>query len=110
MLFACVYGDNNILTNPGFERGKSGWFDRTCAIEPVSSPVHGGTGAMKVIRRLANWQGVKQSVFGKLVEGKIYKVSGWVKLDNAKSDTVALSFEQQDDSGTKYIGVARAAA
>lgn len=110
MLFACAYGDNNILTNPGFERGKSGWFDRTCAIEFVSSPVHGGTGAVKVIKRLANWQGVKQSVFGKLVQGKIYKVSGWVRLDNAKSDTVALSFEQQDDSGTKYIGVARAAA
>jgi glucuronoarabinoxylan endo-1,4-beta-xylanase len=109
MLFACAYGDNNILTNPGFERGKSGWFDRTCAIEAVSSPVHSGTGAIKVIKRLANWQGVKQSVFGKLVEGKIYKISGWVKLDNAKSDTVALSFEQQDDSGTKYIGVARAA-
>ena len=57
-----------------------------------------------------NWQGIKQSVFGKLVQGKIYKVSGWVRLDNAKSDTVAISFEQQDDSGTKYIGVARAAA
>ncbi len=110
MLFACVYGDNNILTNPGFERGKSGWFDRTCAIEPVSSPVHSGTGAVKVVNRLMNWQGIKQSVFGKLVQGKTYKVSGWVRLDNAKSDTVAISFEQQDDSGTKYIGVARAAA
>ncbi|MGD1046319.1 MAG: carbohydrate binding domain-containing protein [Bacteroidota bacterium] len=108
MLVECAYGDNNVLSNPGFERGKSNWFDRTCAIEPVSSPVHSGMGAMKVFNRLMNWQGVKQSIFGKLVEGKVYKVSGWVRLDNAKYDTVALSVEQQDDSGTKYIGVARA--
>jgi glucuronoarabinoxylan endo-1,4-beta-xylanase len=110
MLFACAYSDNNILTNPGFERGKNGWFERTCAIEAVSSPVHSGTGAIKVINRLMNWQGVKQSIFGKIIEGKVYKVSGWVRLDNAKHDTVAISVEQQDDSGTKYIGVARAVA
>jgi glucuronoarabinoxylan endo-1,4-beta-xylanase len=109
-LFVCVYGDNNVLTNPGFERGRDGWFDRTCAIEAVTSPVHNGTGAGKAINRLANWQGIKQSVFGKMLVGKTYKVSGWVRLDNVKSDTVAISFEQQDDSGTRYYGVARAAS
>ncbi len=109
ILFACAYGDNNVLTNPGFERGKSSWFDRTCAIELVSSPVHSGTGAIKVIKRLMNWQGVKQSIFGKVIEGRVYKISGWVRLDSAKCDTVALSVEQQDDGGTQYIGVARAA-
>jgi glucuronoarabinoxylan endo-1,4-beta-xylanase len=106
----CSYGDNNILTNPGFERGREGWYDRTCAINAVSSPVHSGTGSGKALNRLANWQGIKQSVFGKMVGGKTYKVSGWVRLDNAPSDTVALSFEQQDDSGTSYYGVARAVA
>ncbi len=104
-----AYADNNILTNPGFERGKEGWFNRTCAIEAVSSPVHSGTGSCKAIRRLANWQGIKQSVFGKMLDGKTYKVSGWVRLDNAHIDTVAISFEQQDDSGTRYYGVAHAA-
>jgi glucuronoarabinoxylan endo-1,4-beta-xylanase len=100
-------GDKNVLTNPGFENGREGWYERTCVIEAVSSPVHSGTGSCKVVNRLENWQGVKQSVFGKLVEGKVYKVSGWVRLDNAKSDVVAISVEQQDDAGTKYIGVAR---
>jgi hypothetical protein len=56
-----------------------------------------------------NWQGVKQSIFGKLIEGKVYKISGWVRLDNAKFDTIAISVEQQDDGGTKYIGVTRGA-
>jgi hypothetical protein len=45
-----------------------------------------------------------------MVDGKTYQVSGWVRLDNAPSDEVAISFEQQDDSGTKYIGVARGIA
>jgi glucuronoarabinoxylan endo-1,4-beta-xylanase len=110
ILSGVVNADNNILMNPGLERGRDGWFDRTCGIEAVTSPVHSGSGSVKAIQRLANWQGIKQSVFGKLVPGKTYQVSGWVRLDNAKSDTVAISFEQQDDSGTQYIGVARSAA
>jgi glucuronoarabinoxylan endo-1,4-beta-xylanase len=102
-------GDTNILVNSGFESKTDGWFDRTCAIEAVSAPVHSGRGSVKAIQRLANWQGIKQSVFGKMVPGVPYKISGWVRLDNAKRDEVAISFEQQDDSGTQYIGVARAA-
>ncbi|MFA6743006.1 MAG: carbohydrate binding domain-containing protein [Candidatus Neomarinimicrobiota bacterium] len=107
---AIAYGDANIVVNPGFEGGREGWFDRTCAIEVVSSPVHDGRGSGKALNRLANWQGIKQSLFGRMVDGKTYKVSGWVRLDNAPSDEVAISFEQQDDSGTKYIGVARGIA
>jgi len=108
--FVCSFGDSNILDNHGFERGTDGWFDRTCAIEAVSSPVHSGTGSAKVINRLQNWQGIKQSVFGKMIDGKTYKVSGWVRLDNAPSDPVAISFEQQDDGGTRYYNVARVLA
>lgn len=110
LLSVYAYSDNNILTNPGFERGKEGWADRTCAIEIVKSPVRSGECAVKVINRLANWQGVKQSVYEKMVDGKTYKLSGWVRLDNAKSDLVALTVEQQDDAGTKYIGIANCTA
>jgi len=105
-----LFSDGNILTNPGFERGKDGWADRTCAIEIVNSPVHSGECAVKVINRLANWQGVKQSVFGKMVDGATYKISGWVRLDNAKSDIVAVSVEQQDDVGTRYYNIASGTA
>ena len=102
-----AYGDGNILDNPGFERGKEGWFDRTCKIEAVTTPVHGGTESIRTYDRLQRWQGIKQSLFGKMIDGKTYKVSGWVRLENAHKDTVAISFEQQDDNGTKYYGVAR---
>ncbi len=110
VLLTFAYGDDNVVVNPGFESGKEDWFDRTCSIEVVSWPVHSGRGSGKAFNRLQNWQGIKQSLFGKMIDGKTYKVSGWVRLDNAASDVVAVTFEQQDDSGTQYIGVANATA
>ena len=107
---ATAHGDTNILVNPGFENGREGWFDRTCSIEIVTSPVRSGSGSGKAFARGANWQGIKQSVFGKMEGGSTYRISGWVRLDNASSDTVALSVEQQDDSGTNYHNIASATA
>ena len=101
-------GDTNILVNPGFEAGTEGWTDRVCSIAAVTSPVHSGSHSAKVSGRTATWQGIKQSVWGKMVEGKPYRISGWVRLANASSATVALSFEQQDDSGTNYHSIATA--
>lgn len=108
--FTITYGDTNILVNPGFENGREGWFDRTCSIEIVTSPVRNGSGSGKAFARGANWQGIKQSVFGKMEGGSTYKISGWVRLDNAPNDTIALSVEQQDDSGTFYHNIASATA
>ena len=110
MSFVYAYGDSNILDNPGFEKGREGWFSRTCAIKAVSSPVHSGNGSLNVFRRTQTWQGAKQSVFGRIVEGKTYKVSAWVKLDNASNDLVTISFEKQDDSGISYINVVNTTA
>jgi len=107
---ASAYGDTNILVNPGFESGTAGWAGRNCRIEAVSTPVHSGSGSAKASGRDANWQGIKQSVFGKMVDGKTYRISGWIKLENAPSAPVALSIEQQDGSGTNYRNVATATA
>ncbi|MDD5064175.1 MAG: carbohydrate binding domain-containing protein [Phycisphaerae bacterium] len=107
---ASVYGDTNILVNPDFESGTDGWAGRNCAIEAVKSPVHSGSGSAKASKRDANWQGVKQSVFEKMANGKTYKISGWVRLDNAASGRVALSVEQQDGKGTSYHNVATVTA
>ena len=113
MLFlslAITYGDTNILGNADCENGTEVWGGRSCEISAVSSPVHGGSGSIKVTGRDSNWQGIRQSVLGKMVEGKPYKISGWIRLDNAPKDNVALSVEQQDNAGTRYINVAVATA
>jgi len=107
---ASAGGDSNILVNPGFEAGTEGWTDRVCTIAAVTSPVHSGSHSAKVSGRTATWQGIKQSLWGKMVEGKPYRFSGWVRLANAPSATVSLSLEQQDDAGTAYHNIVSATA
>jgi len=103
---APVFGDTNVLVNPDFEKGIDGWANRSCQIEAVNSPVHSGKASAKVFGRGETWQGIRQTMLGKMVLAKTYKVSGWVRLDNAPSATIMVSFEQRDDSGTKYPNVA----
>ena len=98
------------LVNPGFENGTDGWAGRSCQISAVSTPVHSGSGSAKATGRDSNWQGIRQSVFDKMMNGKTYQISGWVRLDNAPSAQVLLSVEQQDDGGTSYHNIASATA
>jgi arabinoxylan arabinofuranohydrolase len=102
---ATAYGDTNILENPGFENGTKGWSDRACKIEVVTTPVHTGKASAKASGRAETWQGIKQSLLGKISNGNTYKISAWVRLENADSDTVTVSIEQTDDEGTRYINV-----
>jgi len=97
--------NTNILVNPGFESGTDGWAGRSCPIEPVKSIVHSGSGSAKALGREANWQGIRQSVYDTMTDGATYKISGWVRLDNAPSAQVLLSVEQQDDGGTNYHNI-----
>jgi hypothetical protein len=104
------YGDTNIITNGGFENGTDGWMGRGCSIDAAKEPVHSGSGSARVYGRDADWQGITQSVLGKMKDGETYKISGWVRLEDANSGTVIVSVEQADDAGTNYINVARAEA
>jgi endo-1,4-beta-xylanase len=108
--FTPAFGDTNLLKNPGFENGTEDWTDRSCQIEVVTTPVHSGAKSVKVSGRTETWQGVKQSLLSKVTIGKTYKISAWVRLENADTDTVIISIEQADDSGTKYKNVATGTA
>jgi glucuronoarabinoxylan endo-1,4-beta-xylanase len=104
------YGDTNIVVNPGFESGTDGWAGRSCQIEAVTTPVHSGSGSAKAYGRSDTWQGISQSILGKMVVGKTYRIQGWVRLENSPSDTVIVSIDLRDDSGNKYPNVARVTA
>jgi hypothetical protein len=108
--FAPAFGDTNLLTNPGFENGTEGWSDRGCQIEAVTTPVHSGTKSAKAFGRSAEWQGIRQSLLGKVTNGKTYKVSAWVQLENADANPVMISIELADANGTSYKNVAKATA
>ena len=61
-----AFADVNILTNPGFEDGTTtGWAARSCTISAVT----GGqtdTYCAYVTNRTAAWNGIKQSILGKV--------------------------------------------
>jgi endo-1,4-beta-xylanase len=105
--FTPAFGDTNLLKNPGFENGTEDWADRSCKIEAVTTPVHSGTKSVKVSGRTQPWQGIKQSLLGKVTNGTTYKISAWVRLDNSEAGNIVVSIEQTDDKGTKYRNVAR---
>jgi hypothetical protein len=110
MAMGTAYGETNLLENPGFENGTNGWAERSCKVEAVTTPVHSGSASAKVFGRAEEWQGIKQSLLGKVSNGNTYKISAWVRLENADTDTVTVSIEQGDESGTKYFNVKSGAA
>jgi len=94
----------NLLVNPGFEEGTSGWNGR------------GGTFSTSTVSRSGNysgystnrnfyWDGIQQSVLGKMIPGETYTISAWIKLENSSSDQIIVTIEQRDDRGTSYTRV-----
>lgn len=104
-----TFGDTNILTNPGFESGTSGWLARSGTISAVTSPVRTGTYSGRSTGRTATWQGIQQDVLGKMVAGQAYQISAYVRI-SAASDTVKVSIQKTDGNGTTYANVATGTA
>ncbi len=71
----------NLLSNPGFEDGNAHWTACSCRNTVVSSPVHSGSGAMKLTGNSAAIAG--QDVKAVLQPNTTYKLSGWGKVDGS---------------------------
>ncbi|MHC4232814.1 MAG: carbohydrate binding domain-containing protein, partial [Planctomycetota bacterium] len=84
--------DANVLTNPGFEDGTTGWSGFGCSIDTVTDPVYSGSASGRGYDRAAAWQGPQQDMLGKIVEGATYQVSAWVRTSTAAGSTVKMTF------------------
>jgi glucuronoarabinoxylan endo-1,4-beta-xylanase len=108
VLRAGVAAAQDLVTNPGFETGNtSGWFafgSPTLAVE--TSQVHSGSFACLVTNRTATWNGIAQSFVGVLEAGQVYDVSAWVRLVNGGNQTIQLTMQKTDGSGTSYAAIA----
>jgi len=94
----------NLLVNPGFEEGTTGWAGRGCDLS-TSTFSRSGSYCGYATNRSFFWQGIKQSVLGKMIPGETYTISAWIKLDNSSSDQIIVTIEQRDDRGTSYTRV-----
>jgi len=102
----------NLLVNPGFETGNAtGWITNWgWNLTATTQQVHSGSYSGLASARTASWQGAWQSVLGLMDDGKTYRISGWVRLQNAGSDYVALIVTQTDSAGSQYYGIDNATA
>ncbi len=114
ILSSALYADTNVLINPGFETGDTtGWYNRGDALtEVVGAPVNSGSYSVIVYNRTSNWHGIEQDLVGKIVEGQVYQISGYVMLANAAiaDPNVQCTIQQTVDGGTTYNWVDQAVA
>jgi glucuronoarabinoxylan endo-1,4-beta-xylanase len=102
----------NLATDPGFETGDTtGWSAfGSPAISAQTIQVHSGSYAGLVTNRTATYMGIAQSFAGVLQSGQVYNVSAWVRLISGPGQTVYLTFQKTDDSGTTYSQAASGTA
>lgn len=98
----------NLASNSGFETGNtSSWFAfGPATIAAQSSQVHSGSYAALVQDRTSSWNGIAQSVQSVMQAGQTYNISAWVRLVTGAGETVQLTMQKTDSSGTSYSAVA----
>ncbi len=93
----------NIIANPGFESTTTtGWTTWGCDLTAVTDQAHSGNYSGLTEVRTQTWQGFVQDVTDRVIDGKTYQCSAWVRLDNSTGETVSISAKQVDDGGTNY--------
>ncbi len=102
---ADIPAPENMLTNPGFEAGLTGWDGHAGAMIESSTIRHTGTNAVAVART-ATHHGVRQNMLGKMVPGQPYFVSAWARTDSATNETVMLSFRSTVDATADTTAIA----
>jgi glucuronoarabinoxylan endo-1,4-beta-xylanase len=108
MLQGGMAAAQNLATNPGFETGDTtGWFAfGPCTLIVETNQVHSGNYACLVTNRTDTWNGVAQSFVGVLQPGQTYNISAWLLLAGGPSQTMSLTMQKVDDSGTSYTWTA----
>jgi O-glycosyl hydrolase len=108
VLQAGIAAAQNLATNPGFETGNtSGWFAfGSPTISVQTSQVHSGSYAGLVTNRTATYMGIAQSFQGVLQQNQTYTIGVWVRLVSGTSQTMQLTMQKVDGSGTTYSAIA----
>jgi hypothetical protein len=84
----------NLLTNPGFEDGTTGWSGPLTIVTP------GYAGTNCALASLNGFGTVSQSLLGVITPGQTYDFSGYFRAASA-SGPLTLSLAQTDDAGSR---------
>jgi GH35 family endo-1,4-beta-xylanase len=93
----------NIIDNCSFEAAnEKGWYTWGCDLAAVTDQNHSGKYCGLNQTRAKSWQGPVQNITNKVLNGKTYECSAWVRTANSPSEPVIFQLKQVDDSGTNY--------
>jgi len=96
---------SNLLTNPGFESGTTGWTCNNCTGSAVTSPVFAGSQAYQAAARAAAWSGPNQDVTSKVVNGQVRTTEVWVRLASG-TGSARVTVELNTSTGTTWVALA----
>jgi endo-1,4-beta-xylanase len=105
LLYATAYGGENLITNPGFESGTTGWVGSGCTLSISTSVFHQGGKSGYATGRTQTWNSILQSMNGKMLPGNTYLITGWMKVEGVSSSGINVTVAKDDDSGTNYTWV-----
>ena len=98
----------NLLDNPGFETGDtSGWSPfGGDTIAATAAVAHTGSYSASVTDRTQPWNGIAQTLLGRVSNNEICSISGWARIQNAASANIKLTIAQTEDGVTSYHNIA----
>jgi hypothetical protein len=97
----------NIIANPGFETGDTKeWNKWGCDLAATSDQNHSGKYCAISQTRAQSWQGPVQDITGKVINGKTYQCSAWVRTVDSPDETISVFVNQTDSNGTNYYTIA----
>jgi endo-1,4-beta-xylanase len=104
-LLATICHAQNLLQNPGFETGSSPWFGIGATYGSSRTQARTGLSSGRQISRTQPWNGIGQSLLGRLTPGRDYRITAWLRVENAATAPVLITVKLVDAAGTNYTGV-----
>ncbi|MBN1392718.1 MAG: endo-1,4-beta-xylanase [Sedimentisphaerales bacterium] len=100
-----VLAGENLVVNPGFESGTTGWYGSGCSFAVSDTVYRSGSQSGYAYDRTDTWNSISQSMLNKMQPGKTYHISGWMKIEGVSSSGINVTVGKTDDSGTTYTWV-----
>jgi arabinoxylan arabinofuranohydrolase len=107
---AATAAEPNLITNPGFEDGLTGWTVNSGnatdgATLSATGDAFAGSGAVLVTNRKTTGSGPAQDLAGKVRAGKTYTVTARVKYENPESPATKQFFVTMHYGGSTYTNL-----
>lgn len=90
---------SNLIANPGFETGLTGWSSWGGALQ-LSSDAHTGTQSARLTSRTGTWQGPVYNLLSAVQPGATYNFSAWGKIGGLSSANMNITVKTTCADGT----------